>query len=119
MTHTGTGGLDQVPSGLAAGRVVSLSATAEYVPGSVVSRTLVKSAAGTITVFAFDEGQGLSEHTAKYDAVVQVLDGEVMLTIGGKDVSAAAGDVVLMPANVPHALHASKRFKMLLTMIRG
>jgi quercetin dioxygenase-like cupin family protein len=119
MTQTSTDGLKQVPSGLAAGQVVKLGATAEYVPGSVISRTLVKSAAGTITVFAFDEGQGLSEHTAKYDALVQVLDGEAMLTIGGKEVSAAAGDVVLMPANVPHALHASKPFKMLLTMIRG
>jgi len=119
MTQTSNDGLNQIPSGLTAGQVVKLGATAAYVPGSVVSRTLVKNAAGTITVFAFDAGQGLSEHTAKYDAVVQVLDGEVLLTIGGKEVSAGAGDIVLMPANVPHALHASKRFKMLLTMIRG
>jgi quercetin dioxygenase-like cupin family protein len=119
MTQSNTGGLNQIPSGLTAGHVVKLGATAEYVRGSVVSRTLVKNAAGTITVFAFDAGQGLSEHTAKYDAVVQVLDGEVLLTIGGKEVAAAAGDIVLMPANVPHALHATTRFKMLLTMIRG
>lgn len=119
MTQTSSGGLNQVPAGLPAGRAVTLGALADYVPGSVVSRTLVKNAAGTITLFAFDAGQGLSEHTAPFDAVVQVLDGEVLLTIGGKEVPAAAGETVLMPANVPHALHATKPFKMLLTMIRG
>jgi quercetin dioxygenase-like cupin family protein len=119
MTQDGTGGLKQVPPGLPPGRAVTLAAMADYVAGSVVSRTLVKNAAGTITLFAFDAGQGLSEHTAPYDAVVQVLDGAVMLTIGGNEVPAVAGETVLMPANVPHALHATQPFKMLLTMIRG
>jgi quercetin dioxygenase-like cupin family protein len=119
MTPNGPGGLDQIPAALPAGRAVKLGELADYVPGSVVSRTLVKNAAGTITLFAFDAGQGLSEHAAPFDAVVQVLDGEVMLTIGGKQVPAVAGETVLMPANVPHALNGTKPFKMLLTMIRG
>jgi quercetin dioxygenase-like cupin family protein len=119
VTQSSAGGLNQVPTGLPAARAVNLGALADYVEGSIVSRTLVKNAAGTITLFAFAAGQGLSEHTAPFDAVVQVLDGEVMLTIAGKEVPAVAGDAVLMPANVPHALHGSQRFKMLLTMIRG
>ena len=112
-------GLRLAPTGLPPSRPVKLADLADYAPGAVVSRTLVKSAAGTITLFAFDAGEGLSEHTAPFDAVVQVLDGAVTLTIGGSVVQAAAGETVLMPANVPHALHASQRFKMLLTMIRG
>ena len=91
----------------------------EYVPGSVVSRTLARSPAGTLTLFAFDAGQGLSEHTAPYDAFVQVLDGAVTLTIGGKPVAALAGDTVRMPAGVPHAVQADRPFKMLLVMIRA
>ena len=98
---------------------VRLPALVEYGVGSVVSRTLVKSPAGTLTLFAFDEGQGLSEHSAPFDALVQVLEGQARLTIGGEPVSASAGETVLMPANVPHAVHATTRFKMLLTMIRG
>lgn len=90
-----------------------------YQAGAVVSRTLVKRPVGNVTLFAFDEGQGLSEHTAPFDALVQVLDGEVELTIGGKKVKAVAGQMVLMPANIPHALQATRQFKMLLTMIRG
>jgi quercetin dioxygenase-like cupin family protein len=104
---------------LPAAHPVRLDELVDYVPGSVVSRTLVKNAAGTITLFAFDAGQALSEHSAPYDAVVQVLDGAVTLTIGGKPVPAAAGETILMPANVPHAVQATQRFKMLLTMIRG
>jgi quercetin dioxygenase-like cupin family protein len=119
MTQNPASGLNQVASEMPPGRAVTLAAMTDYVAGSVVSRTLVKNPAGTITVFAFDAGEGLSEHTAKYDALVQVLDGEVLLTIGGKEVPAVAGESVLMPANVPHALHASTPFKMLLTMIRG
>ena len=90
-----------------------------YVPGSVVSRTLIKRPVGTVTLFSFDKGQGLSEHTAPFDALVQVLDGRAELTIGGDRVKAGAGETVLMPANVPHSLHAPEPFKMLLTMIRG
>jgi len=90
----------------------------DYAIGAVVSRTIAKSNAGTITLFAFDAGQELSEHTTPYDAYVQVLDGRVRLTIGGKDIVAAAGDIVLMPAGVPHAVFADERFKMVLIMIR-
>ena len=98
---------------------VRLADLVEYRAGSVVSRTIAKSAAGTLTVFAFDAGEGLSEHTAPFDAHVEVLDGEAELTIGGKPVRAVAGETVLMPARTPHALHAASRFKMLLIMIRG
>lgn len=89
-----------------------------YSPGAVVSRTLQKGAAGTLTVFAFDEGQELSEHSAPFDAYVLVLDGAVLLTIGGQPVRATAGETVLMPADVPHAVRATTPFKMLLTMIK-
>lgn len=91
----------------------------KYSEGSVVSRTLIKNAAGNLTLFAFDQGQGLSEHTAPFDALVQILEGEAELTIGADTVRAVAGQSVLMPANVPHALLAIKPFKMLLVMIRG
>jgi quercetin dioxygenase-like cupin family protein len=89
-----------------------------YAPGAVVSRTLVQRGKGTITLFSFDEGQGLSEHTAPFDAFVQVIEGEADLTIGGKRVAAKAGETVVMPADVPHAVDARTKFKMLLTMIR-
>jgi quercetin dioxygenase-like cupin family protein len=92
---------------------------AGYQEGAVVSRTLLKRAGGTITLFAFDEGQSLSEHTAPFDAVAQVLEGEAEITIAGTPLKVAAGELVLMPANQPHAVHASMRFKMLLTMIRS
>jgi len=111
--------LKQVPNELPHSRAVRLDAFVDYAPGSIVSRTLVKNAAGTITLFAFDAGQGLSEHSAPFDALVQIVDGAAVLTIGGKPVPAVAGETVLMPANVPHALQASERFKMVLTMIRG
>ncbi len=91
----------------------------DYAEGSIVSRTLVDSKAGTITLFAFDAGQNLSEHTSPYDAVVEVLDGEAVLIIDGKEVRASAGEMVIMPAHVPHAVEARQRFKMLLVMIRS
>jgi len=91
----------------------------QYASGAVVSRTLSKSEAGTLTLFAFDEGQGLSEHTAPFDALVQVLDGAVTLTIGGTPVPAQSGQLVLMPAGVPHAVQPGGRFKMLLTMFKA
>jgi len=91
----------------------------QYGEGAVVSRTIVKQPTGTLTLFAFDQGQELSEHTAPFDAVVEVLEGEVVLTIGGKAVRATAGQTVIMPANIPHAVKAVTRFKMLLTMIRS
>jgi quercetin dioxygenase-like cupin family protein len=88
-----------------------------YQEGSVVSRTIIDKDAGTVTLFAFDEGQGLSEHTAPYDAMVQVLEGEVNVTISGKPFLLRAGEMTIMPTNQPHALSAVTRFKMLLTMI--
>ena len=90
----------------------------DYQKGSVVSRTLVDKQAGTVTLFAFDADQGLSEHTAPFDALVYALDGEVEVTISGKAVLVKKGEMVVMPANKPHALKANKQFKMLLTMIR-
>ena len=91
----------------------------EYAKGSVVSRELVHNTAGSLTLFSFDEGQGLSEHTAPFDAVVQILDGEAEITLGGVPHTVGTGDMLIMPANVPHALHAPRRFKMMLTMIKG
>ena len=91
----------------------------DYQNDSVVSREIINKKTGTVTAFAFDEGQGLSEHTAPFDAVVEILDGEAELTIGGKVLSAFTGQMVIMPANVPHSVKATKKFKMLLTMIRS
>ena len=104
---------------LPAAQPVELAGLVDYAAGSIVSRTLAENEAGTITLFAFDAGQGLSEHSAPFDAIVQVLDGQAELTIGGEPVTATAGQVVLMPANVPHAVKATERFKMLLTMLRA
>jgi len=97
---------------------VELEKLVAYQKGSIVSRTLAKRNGGTLTLFAFDAGQSLSEHTAPFDAVVQVLDGQAELVIGGEKVPASQGETVLMPAGIPHAVHARKRFKMLLVMIR-
>jgi quercetin dioxygenase-like cupin family protein len=91
----------------------------QYAEDSVVSQTLLNKKTGTITLFAFDEGQGLSEHTAPFDAVVHVLDGQAKVTLGGQPHDVHAGEMIIMPANIPHALQAEQRFKMLLTMIRG
>jgi len=104
---------------LAAATPRQLTALVQYGEGAIVSRVLGKNSAGTLTLFAFAAGQGLSEHTAPFDAYVHVLEGSVELIIGGKNVQAAAGEMVLMPANVPHALRAAGRFKMLLTMLRS
>lgn len=90
-----------------------------YSGGSVVSKTLLKKDIGNITLFSFDSGQGLSEHTAPFDAVVYILDGRAEITIGEKTQTVNSGEMLIMPANVPHALYAKKQFKMLLVMIRG
>jgi quercetin dioxygenase-like cupin family protein len=90
-----------------------------YQPDAIVSREIVKANTGTVTVFAFDAGQGLSEQTAPFDALVQVLDGEVEITVAGKAHKVKAGQLLIMPAHEPHALKANKRFKMLLVMIRS
>ena len=89
-----------------------------YQPGSIVSREILKQPTGTVTVFAFDAGQGLSEHTAPFDALVIILDGQAQITLGGNPLQLSAGKMVIMPANQPHALQALTPFKMLLTMIK-
>lgn len=91
----------------------------EYSNDSIVSKTLLDKSAGTITLFAFDQGQKLSEHTAPYDAVVQVLDGKAQVKIADETNELSEGQLIIMPANVPHAVNAGERFKMLLTMIRA
>jgi len=98
---------------------MQLSDLVNYQAGSVVSRTLINEKSGTVTLFAFDEGQGLSEHTSPFDALVHVLEGEAEVTISGKPLRLREGDMVIMPANKPHALRGLTRFKMLLTMIRS
>jgi quercetin dioxygenase-like cupin family protein len=106
------------PAALPPARPVRLAELLDYAPGAVVSRVLAKASGGSVTLFAFEVGQELSEHTAPFDALVEVLDGEVELVIGGAPVPARAGETVLMPAGVPHAVKARTRFKMLLTMVR-
>ena len=96
----------------------ALAALLDYQPGSVVSRTLVKKATGTLTLFAFDADQGLSEHSTPHDAVVQVMDGEAEITIGGKAHRVRTGEGLLLPASIPHAVAAPVPFKMMLVMIR-
>ena len=91
----------------------------QYQPGSVVSREILKKKTGTVTLFAFDEGQGLSEHTAPFDALVYVLEGEVEISISGQPHVVKGGEMIIMPADQPHALKALQRFKMVLTMIRN
>jgi quercetin dioxygenase-like cupin family protein len=98
---------------------VPLMELVNYQAGSVVSRTIMKRPAGTVTLFAFDEGEGLSEHTAAFDALVHVLEGEAEIVVSGKAIRAKAGEAVLMPAQQPHALKTITRFKMVLTMIRA
>ena len=100
-------------------RAVKLIDLAEYHEGSVVSRTIIDKKTGTVTFFAFDEGQVLSEHTAPFDALVYLLEGEAEIVISGKSLRLKGGEVVIMPANQPHALRAVKKFKMILTMIRS
>jgi quercetin dioxygenase-like cupin family protein len=100
-------------------RVSSLSGLAEYQVGSVVSRTLEDKPSGTVTLFAFAAGQGLSEHTAPFDALVYIVDGEAEVSIAGKSLHLKTGDMTIMPANEPHALRADQRFKMLLIMVRS
>ena len=97
---------------------MALVESVQYAPGSIVSRTLLKTESGTLTLFAFDEGQGLSEHTAPFNALVHVLDGTATLMIGGKSVVARTGQMVLMPANIPHAVQPAGQLKILLTMFR-
>ncbi len=105
-------------SRLACGEVVKVADLVSYQTAAVVSRVVVKQPTGNVTVFAFDEGEGLSEHTAPFDALVQVLEGEVEIRISGRTHRLLGGEMILMPAGQPHALKALTRFKMILTMIR-
>ena len=100
-------------------KATPLAKTIGYQKDSIVSRTIIDKESGTVTLFAFDKGQGLSEHIAPYDALVQVLEGEAIVRISGKAISVKQGEMAIMPANHPHALSAVTRFKMLLTMIRS
>jgi quercetin dioxygenase-like cupin family protein len=98
---------------------LNLESLAEYQTGAIVSRQIIKAEDGNITLFAFDQGQELSEHTTPFDALVQVLEGEVEIKISGKPFVLNTGEAIIMPANQPHAVKALKRFKMLLTMMKA
>ena len=100
-------------------KVAILDDLVDYQKGSVVSRTVIDRKTGSVTLFAFDAGQGLSEHTVPYDALVYLLDGEAKIVISGKEFRLKKGETIIMPANEPHALKAISRFKMLLTMIKS
>ena len=99
--------------------VKRLTDLVQYQDGSVVSKTVINKKTGTVTLFAFDQGQGLSEHTASFDAMICILDGEAHITIGGQPLRVTVGEMVVMPANIPHELKAEIRFKMMLTMIKS
>lgn len=107
------------PRGLAPSLVATVAELVSYQAGAVVSREILKRPSGSVTIFAFDEGQGLSEHTTPFDALVQVLEGEAEITVSGRPYHVQGGELILMPAHQPHALKALKRYKMLLTMIRA
>lgn len=102
-----------------ASQVLQFADLIQYQSGSIVSKVIVKQKGGNVTLFAFDAGQELSEHTAPFDALVQVLGGEATIMIAGQAFEVKANQSILMPANIPHALKATKAFKMLLTMVRG
>ena len=99
--------------------VTNLAASIDYQKDAVVSRTLIKKETGTVTIFAFSENQGLSEHTAPFDAMVNIFDGQAEITIDGMPVTVKKGEMVIMPANKPHALKAVEQFKMMLIMIKS
>ncbi len=100
-------------------QAINLVSLIDYQEGAVVSRTLIDKKVGTLTLFAFDEGQGLSEHTAPFDAFIYILDGEAEVVISGKAYRVGAGEMLIMPANEPHSLKALEKFKMMLVMIRA
>lgn len=97
----------------------NLESLIDYQKGSVVSKTIIGKKTGTVTLFAFDKGQGLSEHTAPYDAMVYIVDGEAEVTIDSKEIVVKKGEMVILPANKPHALNALSQYKMLLVMIKS
>lgn len=106
-------------SEIAGAQALPLSGLVNYQEGSVVSRVILKRDKGNVTLFAFDVGQGLSEHTSPFDALVQVIEGDAEVTVAGKPIAVKPGQVVLLPAEKPHAVKAITRFKMVLTMIRA
>ena len=106
-------------AGFPTGQAARLAGVVSYTPDSVVSRELRRNAAGTVTVFAFGAGQGLSTHSAPFDAMVTVLDGSGVVVIDGVEHTLAAGEFIIMPANVPHGVRAEENFKMLLVMLKG
>ena len=106
---------NQIP----ASETINLKEFIEYAKDSIVSKTLVKYESGTITLFAFDDGQGLSEHTAPFNALVQIIDGKAVIEIGGKPHEVSAGEAISMPANISHAVKSQGKFKMLLTMLKS
>jgi len=101
------------------GEAGKLAELVDYQAGSVVSKEIIKKDKGTVTLFAFDKGQGLSEHTAPFDALVHIFDGTAEITISGKQHNVKSGEIIIMPANKPHSLKAIERFKMMLVMIRA
>ena len=105
--------------GFSGAKVTKAAELVNYQDGAVVSREIVKKPTGSVTIFAFDEGQGLSEHTAPFDALVQMVEGDAEIMISGQPHQLQGGEMILMPAGQPHALKALKRFKMILTMIRS
>ena len=101
------------------GQSQNLANLIEYAAGSIVSKTILDKPTGTITLFAFDKGQNLSEHTTPYDAVLQIVDGRGQITIAGKEATVSTGEIIIMPADVPHSVAAVEKFKMLLIMVRA
>ena len=101
------------------GRANDLAGLVEYQDGAIVSKEIIKKSTGTVTLFSFEKGQGLSEHTAPFDALVYILDGKAEIVISGKSSDVLTGQVIIMPANKPHALKAVERFKMMLVMIKA
>ncbi len=100
-------------------RTLRVENLVEYQDGAVVSKEIIRKSTGTVTIFAFDKGEGLSEHTAPFDAMVQIIDGKAEITISGHKNVLEKGNMIIMPANESHSLHAIERFKMILTMIRS
>lgn len=100
-------------------KAIDIGNLIDYQEGSVVSREIIKKETGTVTIFAFDKDEGLSEHSAPFDAMVQVIEGEALITINGEENTVKSGEMIIMPANIPHALHAIEKYKMILTMIKS
>ena len=105
--------------GLEHSKVMKFNAIIDYSADGIISKQIIKRSTGNVTIFSFDKGQGLSEHTAPFDALVNVIEGEAVILINKNEYQLAAGDAIIMPAHIPHAVVAEQRFKMLLTMIRS